>query len=289
MKVIRANVLGFCMGVRRAVEKADYAIKTYEKKNIYSLGPLIHNPLVLNILKNKGLSIIDERDIENISSNSAVIIRAHGVSKKIKDRLQNRNITIVDATCPRVAVSQTRAADYSKKGITVILAGDKGHGEVESIAGYAGEKFILLESFEDTKLFVQKKAVLPEHAVLLSQTTFSVEEFEKISKFLKEKISKLDIFNTICPATRERQKALEQLCKEVDGVLVIGGKKSANTRRLYEKAAGISRKAVLIEDVNEIPSEFYTLDTVGLTAGASTPDFCIDGIEKKLLEKGLNR
>ncbi|NLK46151.1 MAG: 4-hydroxy-3-methylbut-2-enyl diphosphate reductase [Treponema sp.] len=283
MKIERAEVLGYCMGVRRAVEIAEKACKENPDKKIFTLGPLIHNNSALEIFKKKGINILkeDAGDLKNDFNNSVVIVRAHGVMPIVIDNLKTKGVSVMDATCPRVLSSQKRAADYAKKGYTVFLAGDKNHGEIVGISGHArsyGAECIVIEHKDDA-LAVQN---VPEKSVLLSQTTISKSEYDVIADVLKAKNSNIVILNTICPATNERQKALVKLCKNVDGVLIIGGKNSANTKRLLRTAQELCNHAFLIETAKEIPKLFFSLKRVGLTAGASTPDFVIDEVEAAL-------
>lgn len=291
MNVIKADTLGYCMGVRRAVESAEVALKEYKEKKVYSLGSLIHNTVALEELEQKGLRVLEEKDLESIDSNTVVVIRAHGISPKVKAKIENQKASVIDATCPRVTVSQNRVAEFSSKGYGIILAGDKGHAEVEGIRGFALENFFCVQNLEESRELVNSpelkkteslKNSPEEKYLLLCQTTFSPQEFEKISDFLKTHISNLEVINTICPATQQRQDALERLCKVVDGVVVVGGKKSANTIRLYQKAAGFVKNAVHIEKADEIPDFFKNLKTVGVTAGASTPDNVIDEVVSRL-------
>ncbi len=280
MQIIRADVLGFCFGVRRAVEYALKALEENKEKKVYSLGPLIHNEIVLQNLKDKGLIILSEDDLESVIPQSVVIIRAHGVSPDVVKILEDKNCTIVNATCPRVNANQKMVEKNSAAGKTILLTGDSNHGEVKGIAGYAKGKFILLESEDDAKKLKSEN----NQAVLLSQTTFSPVQFEKISKIVEEKYPDVKISNTICPATKERQDSLIELCGRVEGVLVIGGKNSANTIRLFQTAAKNCPKAAHIQSADDIPQEFFSLKTIGITAGASTPDQIIEEVEKRLYE-----
>ena len=290
MNVIKADTLGYCMGVRRAVESAEVALKEYKDKKVYSLGPLIHNQNALDDLASKGLNIIDENSIDELKENSVVIIRAHGVKPSVKKILEDKNTVIIDATCPRVTVSQNRVKEFSRQGYTVFLTGDKGHAEVEGIKGFCESDFYCIENLSEAQDVLKTNTF--EKVMLLSQTTFSEVEFAKISEYFKtffdakkgdDKIQ-LVIINTICPATKQRQEALEKLSGKVKGIIVVGGKKSANTVRLYQKASSYVKKAVHIENASEIPDEFYLLDTVGITAGASTPDSVIDEVFEALSE-----
>ena len=280
MQIIRADVLGFCFGVRRAVEYALKALEDNIEKKVYSLGPLIHNEIVLQNLKDKGLIILSEDDLESVIPQSVVIIRAHGVSPDVVKILEDKNCTIVNATCPRVNANQKMVEKNSAAGKTILLTGDSNHGEVKGIAGYAKGRFILLQSEEDAKSLENEN----NQAVLLSQTTFSPVQFEKISKIVEEKYPDVKISNTICPATKERQDSLIELCSRVEGVLVVGGKNSANTIRLFQTAAKNCANAAHIQSADDIPEDFFRLKTIGITAGASTPDQIIEEVEKRLYE-----
>ena len=286
MEIIRATVLGFCFGVRRAVELAEKALTENSGKNVYSLGPLIHNELVLNELSSKGLLIVNENEIEKIENGSIVIIRAHGVEPSVEKKLVEKNCRIINATCPRVTASQKMVSKYNSRKDFIILTGDKNHGEVISIAGYAGNNFILVQNLKEAEnlKFTDSNDF---NFILMSQTTFCVNEFEKIKNCLEKKCRNLTVLNTICPATKERQDSLIDLCSKVDGVLIIGGKNSANTKRLYELAQENSTKAVFVQSAQEIPEQFYTFEKVGITAGASTPDQLITEVEATL--HGENR
>ena len=281
MEVILADVLGYCMGVRRAVDFVEKALETSSDKKVYTLGPLIHNKIALEKLQEKGLSVIQENNINLLNQNTVVAIRAHGVSPDVIKSIENIGAMIVNATCPKVSASQKNAYKYAQMGYLVILVGDKNHGEVTGIAGYAGDSFLLIESVSDAEKLQYLKQ---QKAVLLSQTTFNSDEFELIAEKLKPKFKELKILNTICSATRERQDALKRLCPLVEGVIVVGGKNSANSRRLFEIAKENCMKSVFIENVDEIPDYFYKLNKVGITAGASTPDSVIKAV-KEALEK----
>lgn len=276
MKVILADVLGYCMGVRRAVEMAADSLKNCGSKKVYSFGPLIHNRIALENLAKKGLSVLKNEEISSVGNGSLVIIRAHGVPPEILEKLSDSGCQILNATCPKVMASQKNAEKYAKLGYTVILAGDSNHGEVAGISGYAGKKFVLVQNKDEA----EKMSPLPddEKAVLLCQTTFSKEEFSQIVEKLSKKIKNLKVLDTICSATKERQDALKRICPDVDGILVVGGKNSANTKRLLQIAEENCGKAALIETAEEIPEDFFELDSVGITAGASTPNSVIERV-----------
>ncbi len=278
MEVIKSSVLGFCFGVRRAVELAEKALSEADGKPVYSLGPLIHNESALKSLEQKGLMIAREDGIDDIDDGAIVVIRAHGVAPCIISRLEQKNCKVVDATCPRVKASQKMVERYSSLNDYIVLTGDRNHGEVIGIAGYAGKNFSQLQNYEEAEKFTIDDPD-SKNVILLSQTTYSPLEFEKIQNLFKTKFKNLAVMNTICPATEERQNALLELCAKVDGVIVIGGKSSANTKRLFQTAAANCKYAVHIQDASEIPEEFFKLQKVGITAGASTPDEIISCVE----------
>lgn len=294
MDILRAKVLGYCMGVRRAMETAEECLSKYNDKKVFTFGPLIHNKEALLPLEKKGLGIIEEKDIESIDEKNppVVIIRAHGISPFILEKLRKKNCLIVDATCPLVVANQKKAASYAKEGYQVILAGDKNHGEVVGIAGFAeyektGSCFLVENEADAIRLVAnlsenQRNGKL----IFLCQTTFSSKEFDKIATVLQNAKPDTVILKTICNATNQRQEALLDLCKQVDGVIVVGGKNSANTQRLYLSAKANCKNACHIENASEIPESFFKLEKIGITAGASTPDEVIEDVEKALENKG---
>ena len=280
MNVIRANVLGFCFGVRRAVELAEQALAESNGK-VYSLGPLIHNEAALADLQSRGLCTVEEADLQTIPDGATVIIRAHGVAPKVITALEEKGCRIIDATCPRVKASQKMVERYTCQNDYVIISGDKNHGEMIGIAGFAGKNFAQIQNAAEAEQ-LELPAADKINVILMSQTTYSPTEFTKIENILRSKFRNLAVMNTICPATNERQQALLELCQQVEGVLVIGGKTSANTKRLYQTAAQNCKHAVHIQSAADIPQEFYNLKTIGITAGASTPDSIIRSVETNL-------
>ncbi len=267
------------MGVRNAVEAAEKALGENSKstKKIFTLGPLIHNPVVMNSLQDRGITVLDSDDLSSVDENSVVIIRAHGTTLSVIDELNRKKALIVDATCPHVHLSQKRAREFSENGYDVIIAGDRNHGEVVSISSYAGENVTVVENVAEADVMD-----VPSKAVLIAQTTFSPVEFEKIVSSLKSRIKELKVFNSICSATMQRQTSLRELEGKADGILVIGGRNSANTRRLFETASSICKNVALIENSTEIPESFFKLKNIAITAGASTPDNVIEDVESFL-------
>lgn len=278
-RIIRADIMGYCMGVRRAVEAAEQALLDNPLRPVYTYGPLIHNPSALERLSKAGVVIVGPgyNSVPENFSGKSVIIRAHGIPPIEKEALLKRKALIVDATCPRVLSSQKRAKSYFDKGYTVILAGDRNHGEISGIAGYA-PGCILLESREDAEAITK----WPEKAVLISQTTIKQTEYDSIADVLLSHIPNLIVLDTICPATVERQKALTELARLVEGILVVGGKESANTKRLFHSAKQLCSLSWHVETAEDIPQKVFELSCIGITAGASTPDEVIDAVEQAL-------
>lgn len=291
--MVRSAVMGFCSGVRLAVKAAEDALErnSFGEKKIFSLGPLIHNETVLKNFEERGLKILDENQIDSLDENCVVLLRAHGIAPNVLKKIKATGAEVIDSTCPRVATSLRRAEEFSKKGCCVILAGDAGHGEVRALQGSAeqgGGKFVLVQNAaEAEKIANSFENFSCENSVLLSQTTFSPDEFKKIAEALREKIPNLQVLDTICPATQSRQKALRDLTKKSDAIIVVGGKKSANTRRLFELARALCEKSFFVENAQEAArllqkGSLCGAATVGITAGASTPDFLIEEVERAI-------
>lgn len=290
MEVIRASVMGFCMGVRRAVEKAEQALadcgpSAGGEGRVCSLGPLIHNPTVLAGLERRGLTVLspDAASFGGLEG-ASVVIRAHGTTPQVTAALEQAGARVIDATCPKVHLSQKRVREWSGRGYAVVIAGDRNHGEVTSVSSFAGEGgrvFVVQDADEAGKL--ASGGSLPDKTVLIAQTTFSPSEFARINEVLRERVAGLVVFDSICSATMERQDALVELAGKVDGIIVIGGRSSANTRRLYERAKSLVPLADLIEDASVIRGEFFALPRVGITAGASTPEAVIKDVEDALV------
>jgi 4-hydroxy-3-methylbut-2-enyl diphosphate reductase len=288
MKVIRSNVLGFCMGVRRAVDiAAEEAARVKEPgARVFTLGQLIHNPEVLSDLKIRGIEELPSQE-ENIKGCS-LIIRAHGVDPQFEISLRDRGAHIVDATCPRVKASQIKAEELARAGYGLFLAGEASHAEIEGILGYVqscNAPFCVVVDNSADAGKAAKKLYSINHDIktaLLGQSTISEELYHSIGDAIGMFFPNLERIQTICVSTKERQQAIRDLLNEVDAVIIAGGKKSANTNRLLEIAKESGKPCTLVEKASEIPPEFRTYKTVGLSAGASTPDSVVDEIEREL-------
>jgi 4-hydroxy-3-methylbut-2-enyl diphosphate reductase len=289
------------MGVQRAVELA--VSQAAGTGKVYTLGPLIHNPNVLADLKRRGVEILKEPP-QN-SKGCSLIIRAHGISVKAEKGLRDRGFHIIDATCPKVKESQLKAEELARAGYCLFLAGEAEppesvlhegspsvHAEIAGILGYAENGFGEKESSfcavvgsaadaekEAAKLFEKNSRA---KTALLGQTTFSQEEYSSIGKAIGQLFPNLEIIQTICAATASRQQALRELLDECEAVLIVGGKDSANTRRLLAIAQESGKPCALVEKPSDIPADFINYETIGICAGASTPDSAINEIELEL-------
>ena len=269
MEIKFANNYGFCMGVTRAVELINQLIQDNpeKKKRIVTLGPLIHNPFFLSQLKGRGVDTVSVDS--NLETGTVAVVRTHGLPPSIVKNFKRQGVEIIDATCPRVRSSQKIISKYKER--LVIVVGDQKHGEVVSLCGYA-KKYKVVNSVEEAELIIEKKAIL------IAQTTISQAEFDAICEVLVRNIPDLIIKHTICKATSDRQQALKELIPTVDALLVIGGKASANTTRLFMIGSQSGKPTWHIEGSSEIPSEIYNYKVVGITAGASTPQQLIDEV-----------
>jgi 4-hydroxy-3-methylbut-2-enyl diphosphate reductase len=286
MTVIRAKTLGFCMGVRRAV---DLAYSAAPARPVYTLGPLIHNPQVLDELKRRGVETLNEENIPEDLRGASVIIRAHGVSPQIEEELRRRGAQIIDATCPRVKSSQLKAAAFTSAGYRLFLAGEECHAEITGIKAYAGSGFYAVVGNAASahsmaaRLYTEaESAEYPVHTALIGQTTISAEEYRDIGAAIARFFPDLEIAQTICAATRERQDGLREILDKVDAVIIAGGKDSANTRHLFSIAETAGKPCALVETAADIPPNFYRYNTLGLASGTSTPDEVIADVERVL-------
>lgn len=291
VKVIRARTLGFCPGVRRAVVVAEKAAAEAKASGRHPLvlGQIVHNPRVSARLESLGMSRIDDTGslAPGSLAGSVVVIRSHGTTPTVFSQLRAAGADIVDATCPRVAANQKAAASFAARGFLVVIAGDKGHGETLGIAGHAPGSIIVSTPTEASAVPVGRPVAL------IAQTTISETEYDAIREALitrlasqGEAMARSDVVDAggVCGASRERRAAVEEFRGRVDAVVVVGGRNSANTRRLAELCTSLGLPVWHVENGSEIPAELGAFATVGLTAGASTPDEDIDEAEDRLLE-----
>ncbi|MBU0482236.1 MAG: 4-hydroxy-3-methylbut-2-enyl diphosphate reductase [Proteobacteria bacterium] len=269
MKVILAKNAGFCMGVRRAVETTLDEVR--RDKKIATLGPLIHNPQVLKMLEERGVEIL--REIPD-QREGTVIIRAHGVPPESKSRLLQSGARVEDATCPRVLKVQAIISRHQQQGASTVIVGDRNHAEVEGLLGFAGGRGQVVSNDEEAKA-LQVDAPY----IIVSQTTKDNATFERISNTIMANCPGGQVFNTICDSTHKRQASVIDLCSEVEAMVVVGGKESANTRRLGEIVSNHGLPVFLVETEEELDlASLAQFSCVGVTAGASTPSWMINRV-----------
>ena len=276
MNVFLAENAGFCFGVKRAVDEAIKTQKQFNKK-IYTLGPLIHNGDVVKYLEDNNIFAIDMNNLDTLNKGDVILIRSHGVSKKTFDDLNEKGLIIINATCPFVTNIQQKVNKFSHEGYKIVILGDEKHPEVVGINGWCNNDAIITKdgSFNEN---------LPNKICVVSQTTEKEENWDKtIDNLSKESIDELKSFNTICAATEERQKSVYDLSKNVDFMIVVGGKHSSNTTKLYQIAKENCPNTIHIENASELPKDLLenkNIKNIGITAGASTPDWIIKEVVK---------
>ncbi|MBN2542738.1 4-hydroxy-3-methylbut-2-enyl diphosphate reductase [bacterium] len=273
--MIIAKTAGYCMGVKRAIEIVIQASDEVGRGKIFTWGPLIHNPQTVELLEEK--NIFSTTDTSDLEEGDVTVIRSHGVTPDVKRAISDKKVKVVDATCPKVSRIQTLAKKYTDKGYSVVIIGDKGHAEVEAILGYTDNGFIVANQRDID--------ALPElgKTCVLSQSTFNREKFEYLALSIKERFPETVIIDTLCDSTSIRQKEVIELANQVDALVIVGGKNSANTKRLYEIASETGKPSFWVETAEELdPGDFEFFEKVGVTAGASTPHWIILKVVEKI-------
>jgi len=264
-----AKTAGFCFGVSRAVDIVEKLVG--EGKSVYTLGPIIHNPQMVSELESKGVKIASSP--EDVTDGSTLVIRSHGVSQEVTDRIASLGISCKDATCPFVLKIHRIVAEHSSAGESILIAGDENHPEVQGIIGHCkGEVKTFLNSQNLEELFEKFPEWKNKPLCIVAQTTFDIKEWKNSLKILKKLCTNGKIFDTICSATSDRQSEAEQLSAVCDLMIVIGGRTSSNTNKLYHICKDKCRETYLIETADEIPlTAVKRAERIGVTAGASTP------------------
>jgi len=284
MQITLSQFAGFCDGVRRAFEAVNNLDLKKIKKPVYALGSLVHNQDVVKKIEEKGIQKIDVETFLNSNPGQigTLIITAHGTGPTIYEIAQEKGIEIIDTTCPKVIKVQRLAQAYIKRGYSIILVGDKDHKEVRSIFEWGGEEAVIVSKTSDLENLDLKNS---EKIIILSQTTQSKDFLDEVYKFVKAKYPDTEILDTICLTTEERQDEIKKMARENDAVVVIGSPESANSTRLYEIARGINSKTIFIERAKNIDEYWFSgIESVAVTAGASTPDWIIEEVMKRLAE-----
>ena len=275
MEVIVAKTAGFCFGVKRAVEQVYEQIEKAERP-VYTFGPIIHNEQVVEDLAQKGVRVIDTEEELEAVRDAIVIIRSHGVGKHIYDLLERNGVTVVDATCPFVKKIHRIVQEQQAAGRRVIIVGNPDHPEVQGIRGWGDEGTLVVENADQIEnLPVSTKDKL----CVVAQTTFNYNKFQDlVEKFEKKGYDRL-VLNTICNATQERQVEAKRIASEVDAMIVIGGRNSSNTQKLYEICRKECKNTYFIQTLGDFnPECVNSVRSVGITAGASTPNQIIEEV-----------
>ena len=275
MEVILAKSAGFCFGVKRAVERV-YE-QTDSGKKIYTYGPIIHNEEVVKDLAEKGVSVIENKEELETLSEGTVVIRSHGVPKNIYDLIEEKGLECVDATCPFVKRIHNIVEKESAKGAQIVIVGNAGHPEVEGIMGWSCSPATVIESVQEAEKFAPKEG---QSVCVVSQTTFNYNKFKELVEIFEKKGYNVNVVNTICNATEERQTEAGEIAAKVDAMIIIGGKHSSNTRKLYEICSEKCSATYFIQTLEDLQLELpNTTSLVGITAGASTPNNIIEEVQ----------
>jgi 4-hydroxy-3-methylbut-2-enyl diphosphate reductase len=288
MKVLLAQSAGFCFGVKRALDTVEREIEKADGRPIYTYGPIIHNEIVVDDLKARGVRVMDENcDLDRLEKGT-VIIRSHGVSSRVMEELKEDGFDVVDATCPFVLKIHRVVNEYAKKGYHIIITGNREHPEVEGIIGWIpGDDYEVIGSREEAEAI---DLPLDRKICLVSQTTFNYKKFEELVEIIENKGYSIFCLNTICSATAERQNEAAAVADKVDVMIVIGGKHSSNSQKLYEICKEINPRTFFIQSRDDLGlSVIESIDSVGITAGASTPQKIIQEVQETCQNRALRK
>lgn len=279
MEIIIGKPVGYCNGVKYAIEQAERLI---ENNKIYCIGKLIHNEMIISVLESKGLIFVNS--IDEIPCNSSMIIRAHGAEKNIYEKAKGKNITIIDLTCGKIKAinlkTQKKKAEYF-----IVIVGKKNHPEAKCERSFLGEDAEIVESIDDIDRLIERfNNSTKKKIYIVSQTTFNSAKFDEIVKIIKQRVnSQVEVDKTICNETEKRQSDVNRISKKADTVIVVGGRDSSNTKETKEVASRNCKNVYLIQDVNElVNSNIEIKGKVGLISGTSTPRIEIDKITRYL-------
>ena len=283
MEVKVAKTAGFCFGVQRAVDKVYELIDSCQDR-LFTLGPIIHNEEVVNDLEKKGVRVASEEELKTLPKGSTVVIRSHGVGKKVYDQLKECGLSYVDVTCPFVLKIHRIVEKESKAGSHIVIIGDPDHPEVVGICGWCIGSYTVIRTKQDALDFVPPES---KNVCIVSQTTFNYNKFKDLVEILRKKrydntvLNILNILNTICNATEERQREAKSIAGEVDTMLVVGGRHSSNTQKLFEICKKECENTYYIQTPVDLDSEMFQCSSyVGITAGASTPKKIIEEVQE---------
>ena len=283
MEVKVAKTAGFCFGVQRAVDKVYELIGSCPDR-LFTLGPIIHNEEVVNDLEKKGVRVASEDDLRTLPEGSTVVIRSHGVGKKVYDHLEEYGLSYVDVTCPFVLKIHRIVEKESRAGAHIVIIGDPDHPEVVGICGWCMGPYTVIRTEQDALDFVFPA---DKSICIVSQTTFNYNKFKDLVEILSKKrydntvLNILNILNTICNATEVRQREAKSIAGEVDTMLVVGGRHSSNTQKLFEICKKECENTYYIQTPVDLDSDMFQCSSyVGITAGASTPKKIIEEVQE---------
>ena len=281
MNVELARTAGFCFGVKRAVDTVYQQIEQYRGEKIFTYGPIIHNEEVIKDLRSHGVEVLNDEEELKTADADVVVIRSHGVAKYIYDILEERGITCVDATCPFVKKIHKIVAEKSTEGSYIIIIGNGEHPEVQGIRGWAGEQVTVVQTPEDAERFE-----LPDKdqkVCIVAQTTFNYNKFKELVEIISKKRYDIVVLNTICNATKERQTEARQIAARVDAMVVIGDERSSNTQKLFEICKEECLNTYYIQTLDDLDiNQLRSVESVGITAGASTPNKIIEEVQNNV-------
>ncbi|MBR3887701.1 MAG: 4-hydroxy-3-methylbut-2-enyl diphosphate reductase [Clostridia bacterium] len=270
IEVAVAKYAGFCYGVKNAVDSTRNALE--ENDNVYSTDHIVHNQVINEEFEKNGMHFVDS--IEDIPEGATIILRAHGVGKSTINECENKNLKIINTTCPNVLKIHEIVKKHSAEGYKIIIVGDKHHDEINGIIGWIDGEYEVVSTLEEVGQY--------KKICLVSQTTTNIDFWNEISEKIKSNAEECIVFNTICMATYNRQKEAKELAQEVDTFIVVGDLKSANSKRLYEISKEFCENTLFIQTESELELEMIRGKKVGITAGASTPDVVINKIIEKI-------
>ena len=280
MEINVAKTAGFCFGVKRAVDQVYEQTEKENGKKIYTYGPIIHNEEVVKDLRSRGVEVIHSEEELAALTEGIVIIRSHGVPKGIYDLLEERKLQYVDATCPFVKKIHNIVKKASEEGSHVIIIGNPEHPEVQGIMGWSLLPVTVIQDAEEAE-----QLSLPEEQkiCIVSQTTFNYNKFKDLVEIISKKRYDISVLNTICNATKERQTEAKSIAKGVDAMIVIGDKHSSNTQKLFEICKKACNNTYYIQTLDDLDmNQLRSVETVGITAGASTPNKIIEEVQKNV-------
>ena len=277
MKVLLAKTAGFCFGVKRAVDTVYQQVEENKDCKIYTFGPIIHNDEVIKDMQAKGVTVLEGEEDLPKAKNGIVIIRSHGVPKRICDRMDELGIQYVDATCPFVKKIHKIAMEKAEEGAFLVVIGNPVHPEVEGIMGWAGEDAAVISTAEEAEYLT-----VPEDRKIcvVAQTTFNYNKFKELVEIISKRRYDISVLNTICSATKERQTETARIADRVDAMIVIGDKQSSNTQKLFEICKNACNNTYYIQTLDDLNvNQLRSVETVGITAGASTPNNIIEEVQ----------